>query len=286
MKMSKKLAIINDLSGFGRCSLTAAISVTTTMGVQACPLPTAILSSQTGYPSYVHYDFTHEIGEITTEWEKINPMFSGIYIGFISSVEQIDEILNFVKKFHHAPTFLMVDPIMGDNGHIFSIFSDEIRSKIKQLTLLADIIIPNLTELCILTDTDYATLQNDKSVAEFLESIHEIARTYCLQGPAQIVITGIRYTNDSGQELIGNSYVTSHTTYHYATPNLGGSYSGTGDLFAACLAAGIAQNIPVSQIIPQASSFIQAAIADSIAHQVPSIEGINYEKFLHLLYEL
>lgn len=284
--MNKKLAIINDLSGFGRCSLTAAISVTTTMGVQACPLPTGILSSQTGYPSYVHYDFTHQIGEITREWEKINPTFSGIYTGFVSSVAQIEEIIKFVDKFHHGPTFLMVDPIMGDNGKMFSIFSAEVRSKIKQLTYLADIITPNLTELCILTDTDYSSLLTYDSPDAFLQAVHKIAKSYCVKGPSQIVITGIRYTDASGQELIGNSYVTTEDTYHYASPYLGGSYSGTGDLFASCLAAGIARDIPIPQIIPCACKFIGESIMDSLAHRISPLEGVNYEKFLKLLYEI
>ena len=110
--MTKKIAIINDLSGFGRCSLTAAISVTAAMGVQPCPLPTAILSAQTGYPSYYWDDYTDKMEHFRLEWKKMDVHFDGIYTGFVASERQIRHIFDFIETFYKEGTFLIVDPVM------------------------------------------------------------------------------------------------------------------------------------------------------------------------------
>ena len=111
--MTKKVAVINDLSGLGRCSLTAAISVLSAMGIQACPLPTAILSSQTEYPSYYCYDFTDKMEHIRSEWEKLNTTFSGIYTGYTASVAQIEQIFHFLDTFQTPDTLPSGRPSYG-----------------------------------------------------------------------------------------------------------------------------------------------------------------------------
>ena len=121
--MTKKIAVINDLSGFGRCSLTAAISVLSAMGVQACPLPTAILTAQTGYPSYYCDDYTDKMERYRTEWLKMNQRFDGIYTGFVASERQIQQIFRFIDTFHTPGTRLLVDPVMGDNGHTYDMYT-------------------------------------------------------------------------------------------------------------------------------------------------------------------
>ena len=152
--MTKKIAVINDLSGFGKCSLTAAISVIASMGVQPCPLPTAILSAQTGFPSYFYDDYTDRMDAISAEWKKMNVRFDGIYTGFLSGRTQIGKVMSFLDTFYKDDTFLLVDPVMGDNGERFSIFSSEFQQEMKELTARADIVTPNLTELCLLTGED------------------------------------------------------------------------------------------------------------------------------------
>ena len=282
----KKLAIINDLSGFGRCSLTAAISVISAMGVQACPLPTAILSAQTGFPSYKCYDFTNHMVEIQHEWKKLHAEFDGIYTGFVSSEAQIDHILSFVNAFYTSDNFLLVDPIMGDDGITYDMFTPSLKEKMKHLTKLADIITPNLTELCLLTDTDYHELTSISDKDLLLARIRNMGMKYCIQGPKQIIVTGIRYKEspDSTTEYIGNSYISNSSYYHTSSLALGGSYSGTGDLFASCLAGGMANKQTIPTIMEQTNIFLQHAIQDSVDNQVPFIEGVNFEKYLHLLH--
>ena len=113
--MTKKIAVINDFSGFGKCSLTAAISVIAAMGVQPCPLPTAILSAQTGYASYFLDDYTDKMESFRKEWEKMGASFDGIYTGFMAGDRQIRQVFAFLDTFHKKNTFLLVDTVMGDN---------------------------------------------------------------------------------------------------------------------------------------------------------------------------
>lgn len=164
--MTKKIAVINDLSGFGRCSLTAAISVISAMGIQACPLPTALLTAQTGYPHYYMDDYTDKMDIYRQEWLKMGQHFNGIYTGFVASEAQIDQIFHFIETFHTQDTFLLVDPVMGDDGIKYDMFTPKLLEKMKALAEAADIITPNLTELCLLTDASYDTIMEitDKNI--------------------------------------------------------------------------------------------------------------------------
>lgn len=173
--MGKKVAVINDLSGFGRCSLTAAISVLSAMGVQACPLPTAVLSAQTGYEDYHCVSLTEEMEQFRRSWEKMEARFDGIYTGFAADEEQIGHMIHIAETFHKKKAFLLVDPIMGDHGYKFDIFSIEFCRKMRELAKMADIVTPNLTELCILTDTDYRMIENMTDEKHLLTVIRQLA---------------------------------------------------------------------------------------------------------------
>ena len=153
--MVKRIAVINDLSGLGKCSLTAAIPVLSVMGVQACPLPTAILSNQTGYESYYYDDYTKHMDAYTDEWSKRGLTLDGIYTGFLGSELQAEKILRFIDVFQKPDTLLLVDPVMGDSGHTYDIYTETFGTQMKRLVQRADVITPNLTELCLLTDIDY-----------------------------------------------------------------------------------------------------------------------------------
>lgn len=281
--MTKKVAVINDLSGFGRCSLTAAISVLASMGVSPCPLPTAILSAQTGYPSYYLDDFTDKMENFRSEWEKMNVSFDGIYTGFVASEEQIHQIFRFLDTFHRPGTFLLVDPVMGDDGIPYDMFTPDLLAQMKRLARTADVITPNLTELCLLTDTDYHKITAIPDYHGRLAEIRSLAQTFSENGPKHIVVTGIQFTDESGARHMGNLYAARNFSELLSFPYVGGSYSGTGDLFASCLCAGIARGDEIPQIIKKAGKFIELSLKDSVTEQVPRNDGVNYEKYLSLL---
>lgn len=281
--MTKKIAVINDLSGFGRCSLTAAISVISAMGVQPCPLPTAILTAQTGYPAYYCDDYTEKMEYFRREWKKMGQSFDGIYTGFVASEEQIRQIFHFIDTFDAPDTFLLVDPVLGDDGKTYDLFTPSLLEQMKKLALRADIITPNLTELALLTDTPYETLTIAGDYHRQLSVILKLGQKLCKRGPEHVIVTGIQFTDEHHTKQMGNLCISDEESRLLAFPYIGGSYSGTGDLFASCIAAGIARGEDIPSITLTAGSFLEAALADSIKEQVPRNDGVNYEKYLSML---
>ncbi len=282
--MSKKIAVINDLSGFGHCSLTAAISTISVMGVQPCPLPTAILSAQTGYASYYYDDYTEKMECFRQEWEKMGVQFDGIYTGFVSSEEQIRHIFRFLDTFYRRGTFLLVDPVMGDNGNVYKMFTPGLLLRMRELAVRANVVTPNLTELCLLTGTDFMEIQGLKKEKALQNAVRELAQKLIQSGPDIVVVTGIQFADEqSGGQMIGNLAVTKKGSKLSAFPYIGGSFSGTGDLFASIIAGGMARGDDIFQIMDLAGEFIEKAMKDSVAEHVERNDGTNYEKHLGLL---
>ncbi len=154
----KKAAVINDLSGLGKCSLVADISVLSAMGVQACPVPTAVLTAQTGYETYLLRDMTELMTGFTSCWSKMGQTFDGILTGFFLNAKQAEIALDFAERFAADETVLLVDPVMGDRGKCYKNFSGELLEAIGCLVKRADIITPNITELALLCGEDPAEL--------------------------------------------------------------------------------------------------------------------------------
>lgn len=282
--MTKKIALINDLSGFGRCSLTAAISTIAAMGVQPCPLPTAILSAQTGYPTYFCDDYTDKMERFRQEWEKLRVVFDGIYTGFVASEAQIHHIFQFLDTFQTPGTFLLVDPVLGDNGKPYAMFTPTLCSLMKELVQKADYITPNLTEFCLLTDTDYKTFENCTEPEHLINQIYRQALVLMEHGPNNIIVTGIEFSDSkTGEPQMGNLYLTQKGCQMISFPYVGESYSGTGDLFASILAGGIARGDDALSLISLAGKFIQQGISDSAKEHIPRNDGINYEQYLWML---
>ena len=282
--MTKKIAVINDLSGFGRCSLTASISVIASMGVQPCPLPTAILSGQTGYPSYFYDDYTDKMDEFRREWKKMGVSFDGIYTGFMSDGRQIEKVFDFLDTFYRKKTFLLTDPIMGDDGRRFGMCTPEFLGMMKELTARADIITPNLTELCLLTDTDFRMIELMTDEKHLLTIVEQMARNVMDRGTKAVVVTGIRFTDSSdGVQKMGNLAVTRKEKFLSAFPFVGESYSGTGDLFASVIAGGRARGDKLEKSMETAGRLIGLALEDSVRGKVPRNDGVDYEQYLWML---
>jgi pyridoxine kinase len=278
----KKAAVINDLSCFGRCSLTAALPVLAAMGVQGVPLPTAVLSAQTGYPSYCYTDLTHNIRNICHEWNKMGTSFDGISTGFVAGAEQFQEINAFLDTFQRQETIVLVDPVMGDNGHAFGMFNAELLEGMKGLCRRGTVLTPNLTECCLLTGMDYEALVRSTDPREFLSGITACGEA--LRRPGQlVVITGIPCHSADGAPQIGNLALWDEGQFFHAQPYNGKSYSGTGDLFAAVLLGGLLTGRTVEDTILLADHFLAAAIADAGQESSDRNDGVPFEQHLKLL---
>lgn len=276
----KKVAVIQDLSSFGKCSLTAAIPVLSVMGTQACPLPTAILTAQTAYDSFYCKDLTEDMPHFTDEWTKQQAQFDGIQTGFVTGKPQIDQIFRFLEAFHTRDTILLVDPVMGDDGALYKMYTPALLERMKELVLHANIITPNITESCLLTNRSYDALQRYSDSMSFLQALQEIGATLQQQTSATVLITGVMFTQTGS---IGNLYIDDKTTYFSQSPYNGKSYSGTGDLFSSVIMGGVMRGDGVRASMQLAEQFLTAAIDETYQQQTPAIAGIHFEKFLHRL---
>ena len=205
--------------------------------------------------------------------------------GIEATEEQIRQIFRFIGTFKSPDTFLLVDPVMGDDGDTYCMYTPSLLAQMKKLASMADIITPNLTELCLLTDAGYHALTGQKDTRKMMQEIQKLGQEFCRTGPAAVVVTGIHFLDDSGGRQMGNLYINEEGSSLFSFPYVGGSYSGTGDLFASCMAAGIARGDSVPSIIKTAGKFLELALKDSVREQVPRNDGVNYEKYLPLLIE-
>ena len=270
--LQKKIAVINDFSGFGRCSIAVALPIISAMRIQCCPLPTSIFSNHTGFESFFFEDYTSRMQPYIEEWKKLGLQFSGISTGFLGSKEQIQIVLQFFKDFGTEDNVIVVDPVMGDYGKTYSTYTPEMCEEMKKLVTYADILTPNLTEACILTDTPYHEKWSMKEVGALAEKLSGM-------GPEKVVITGII----QGEFIANYCYEKDQPGKIRRTHKVGTQRSGTGDIFAAIIAADAVNGVPFQDSVRKASLFIKKCIEKSIEMDLPLTDGVCFEEVLHKL---
>ncbi len=270
----KKVAVIHDLSGIGRCSLNVAISILAVLKKQPCPLPTAILSNQTGFKSFSFLDFTQYIKDYYSHWKEIGYTFDAIYSGFLGSDQQIELLTDFIKQFKTDNTLVMIDPVMGDNGKLYAIYPEDYPKYMKELIRYADVITPNFTEFTLLSGYDMAKEGiNKKKLLEYGKTLSEL-------GPSRIIITGVvkadqpGYLYNIGMDFKKDTYFEVSTSYN----NI--SYSGTGDIFASIVCGYLTEGYALEESVQIATDFIARAIDYTSQYDLDTNEGIMYEIFL------
>lgn len=274
----KKIAVINDLSGFGRCSLTAAIPVISATGCEACPLPTAILSNQTGYSSFYCTDYSEHLESYIDEWRKMGVRFDAILTGYMAGEKQADIINEFIKEFKKSGTLLLVDPVMADDGMLYGTYSGELCEKIKKLTETADIITPNLTEFCILCGIDYNELTARQDDDNYINYIAQTAKQLLNGTLKAVIVTGVK-TN--GKIC---SITVEKDGLHIAESEIfGGSYSGTGDIFASVVCGKLLNGYSAAEASKIAVNFLSASIKDSYNEKSDRNSGVNFQKYLEMI---
>ena len=265
--------MINDLSGFGRCSIAVALPLISHLGIQCCPLPTAIFSDHTGFDSFYVKDFTDSMAPYMAEWKKLDLEFEGILTGFLGSVRQIELVEQFLGEFTTQRTTVIVDPVMGDYGKLYATYTQELCQGIGRLVQYADILTPNLTEACILTGTPY---QAHFTEAELLV----LAQKLCDQGPEKVVITGV----SRGSYLENYCYERDNGPSVQRTLRIAPQRSGTGDVFSSIVAAGVVQGVPFDQCVRTAAGFIRACLKRSSELDIPTTDGVCFEEVIHQLH--
>lgn len=280
----KKVALINDLSSFGKCSLTAAIPVISVMGIQPCPLPTAILTGQTGFGDYYCDDFTDRMDLFTENWKKMGEEFEGIYSGYLANSLQLGKVNYFLDTFQKADTFYLADPVMGDNGRKYQMFSEELLHGMKELTLRANVITPNLTELCLLAEKDYSELIAHRQDSDYMKRIQEVCEELLTKSGKEqtVIVTGIISETADGAKVT-NLAVSAQGCDSVETPYTGMCFSGTGDLFASAICGYRLKGVSMREALDRTSYFLQDAIWDATKKEIPRNYGIPFEKYLSRL---
>ncbi len=259
----KKCAIVNDISGFGRCSLTAAMPIISSLGIQANPVVTGVFTNQTGYESYKFHDLTDMLPSFCEEWKKLGASFDGILTGFLLTEHQCKHIESFIDTFKTDKTLLLVDPVLGDEGKLYDCFNDRVIESVKSLVKKADIITPNITELNFLSGED-----DILKGAEKLLSI----------GIKSVIVTGIIEEDNISCLVFSDGKKEKYSTKLIKFGGKEARFSGTGDIFSSIVMGKILNGFSVFDAAKEAVDFIGTAISNSNVND--RNDGIDFEKFL------
>ena len=267
----KKVALINDITGFGRCSITIELPILSALKIEASPLPTAILSAHTGFPTYYMDDYTSKMRDYMENWRKNKLEFDGIMTGFFGSKEQIDISLDFIKEFRKENTLVMVDPVMGDHGKRYASYTDEMCKEMRKLLSYADVIAPNLTEATELLGVNYP---ENGLVLE--DELLKMAEKLADEGPNQVIITGLRNDN-----IINNFIYDKAKGFKIiSTTAIGGDRSGTGDAFSAIVMGSLINGEELNSSVQKAVNFIDKCVILAEKMNLPWNYGLPFEEYL------
>lgn len=269
----RRIAAIHDLSGIGRTSLMAVIPILSTMGFNVCPLPTAILSNHSQYPDFSFLDLTEEMPRIIDQWEKLGVTFDAIYTGYMGSPRQIEIVCGFIERFRTADTLVVVDPVLGDNGHLYSKMTQEMVEEMRRLACRADVLTPNLTEAFALLDRPYKT---DCTTEELKDLIAELSE----KGPDTVIITGVPVPGQSGLTSVIARSKSDLRTWKVTCPYLPAHYPGTGDSFTSVITGSLLQGDSLPIALDRAAQFILQGIRSTFGYRMDNRDGILLERVL------
>ncbi|MGO5426387.1 pyridoxamine kinase [Fusobacterium mortiferum] len=276
----KKVAAIHDLSGYGRASLTTIIPILSNMKVQVCPVPTAILSTHTGgFEGYSFIDLTDYMQEHIAHWKRLDLEFDCIYSGFLGSPKQIEIVADFIDYFGKKSKFIVVDPVMGDNGKLYSTMDNEMVVGMRNLIKKADIITPNFTEVMYLLGKEY-----DKNID--IEKVKEYLKELSNMGPKIVIATSVLEIEENKMDKKTSvvAYDRENDVFwRVSCRYIPASYPGTGDAYTSVVIGSLLQGDSLPMAIERGVQFITQCIMASYGFKYPKKEGVLLEKMLDVL---
>jgi len=266
-----KIAAIHGITGYGRSSISVVIPVLSSMGIQVCPLPSAVLSSHPGgFANYTFYELTNEMEQAIDCWKKENIKFDCIYSGFLGSARQIELVNRLIEN--NDSRLIVIDPVMGDHGKLYKITDRDMINGMSFLIEKAYVITPNLTEAWLLAGEDY-----DDNALD-LQKVKHLLKKLSDLGPSNVVITGVRTSEGS----YGNfGYGKENDCYWKVNyRHMPAQYPGTGDIFASALTGYIVKGLDLPMAVAGASRFVSLAVEKTYIAGTPVREGILLENML------
>ena len=272
MEELKRVVAVNDMSCFGKCSLTVALPVISAFGVEAVPLPTAVLSTHTGgFSGFTCLDMTDEMVKIIAHWKTVGFKCDGIYTGYFTCARQIDITMNLIEDFAGENTLVLVDPVMGDNGYLYTGFDEAFAKDMARLCGKADVITPNITEALLLAQMPYEPVQSEETVEKCLAKLKDT-------GAKRSVITGVR-TDEKNIGYVCCDYETGEkfsVFYPFEKMRL----HGCGDVFASVLCGGLVKGNGFEAAVRRAAEFTERCIHSTEADLENHWYGLKFEKNL------
>ena len=288
----KRVLTVQDISCVGKCSLTAAIPVISAMGIEVCPLPTAILSNHTAFSSFSFLDLTDKIPEILNEWKKQGFHFDAIYTGYLGSIKQIDLVHKILDEFAQNDTLVVIDPCMADNGKLYTGFSQDFVKQMAKLCGRANVILPNMTEACFLVNQDYDFLvQTNESITKVMAKLLSL-------GANHVVLKGVDFSSDKigvayysqknnndsrnliGKSIIENSIDDMKIYFHHRYDE---NFHGTGDVFASAVTGALVLKKDIKDAVKIACDFVQESIECTLVNPNYNWYGVDFESALRNL---
>ena len=273
MKEIKRVVAVHDISGFGKASLTAVIPILSTMGIQVCPLPTAVLSAISEFPQTRLHDLTGFMDEVIDHWQSLDLRFDAVYSGFLGSPQQVKIMQNLIKKTAAMDCLIVIDPVMGDNGELYSVFTPEIITCMKELVKSAHVITPNLTEAAFLLDEKTGKKLDRDTVIEWLHKLSDL-------GPQIVIITSVPDYDDETKTCVFAYDRSVREYWKMSCEYIPGGFPGTGDTFTSVVTGCLMQNKSLSYAIEKAAKFVYKAIEFSLDYLTDKRQGIYLEPVL------
>ncbi len=274
----KRIITVQDISCVGKCSLTVALPVISAMGVEACVLPTAVLSTHTAFKGFTFRDLTSDISKITGHWKQEKIGFDAIYTGYLGSFEQIELMQQLINDFGGGSTRVIVDPCMGDNGSLYSGFTPDFAKAMAGLCSKADVIVPNLTEASYMLGLPYKAQGYDK------EYIEDLVKRLAGLGARRVVLKGVSFDDKKLGIVCYDSQSEKITWYfHEKMPQ---NFHGTGDIFASVLTGALVRGLSLEEACRLAADFVVASIKATLSHKDYNWYGVDFEAALPLLTSL
>lgn len=267
----KRILSIQDISCVGKCSLTVALPIISSFGIEAAILPTATLSTHTAFKGFTFHDLTNDISPICRHWKEQNIDFDGIYTGYLGSGEQIDLVLDIFRDFGEGK-LKFVDPAMGDNGKLYTGFDEAFAKNMARLCACADIIVPNLTEACFMLGKPYIASGYSK------EYIEDMLLALTDLGCPRAVLTGVGF-NEGELGCYGYDAATGKFFFD-ANEKISQSFHGTGDIFASVCFSSIMNGKSLEESCAIAADFVCDSMNATLSDEKPIWYGVHFEKVL------
>ena len=270
-----RILTIQDISCLGQCSMTVALPILSACGQETCIIPSAVLSTHTGGFTRPHIrDISMDIPGIAAHWKQENIAFDAIYTGYLGTKEQINDVAQVFDTMLRDGGKIIVDPAMADHGKLYSGFDMEYAQAMGQLCKKADVILPNLTESCLMTGAEYRETYDEAYIADVLARLHRM-------GMKTVVLTGVSYHPEETGVVISNG----QSTYYYRHSKLSRNYHGTGDIYASAFVGSWIGGKTMEEAAKIAADYACECIRSTIGDE-SHWYGTKFESVLHKLIEM